>query len=220
MDVILLERIEKLGQMGDVVSVKPGYARNYLLPQNKAVTASENNRAHFETQRTQLEAQNLERKSDAEAVGQKMDGTFVTMVRQAGDAGQLYGSVNARDIASGLLEAGYTVTRNQVSLAEPIKAIGLHEVSIALHPEVSVMVTANVARSEEEAKIQEQTGEAVITTEEEDTFVDEEAPAESAPENGIGEEAALETSAEESDDTGDADDAGADDASQEASEED
>ncbi|MAI11998.1 MAG: 50S ribosomal protein L9 [Rhodospirillaceae bacterium TMED167] len=219
MDVILLERIEKLGQMGDVVSVKPGYARNYLLPQTKAVTASENNRAHFETQRTQLEAQNLERKSDAEAVGKKMDGTFVTMVRQAGDAGQLYGSVNARDIASGLLEAGYTITRNQVSLAEPIKAIGLHEVSIALHPEVSVMVTANVARSEAEAEIQEQTGEAVITTEE-DTFDDEKTPAESAPEDGIGEEAALETSAEESDDTGDADDAGADDASQEASEED
>ena len=204
MDVILLERIEKLGQMGDVVSVKPGYARNYLLPQNKAVTANESNRAHFETQRTQLEAQNLERKSDAEAVGQKIDGTFVTMVRQAGDAGQLYGSVNARDIAIGLLEAGYTVTRNQVSLAEPIKAIGLHEVSIALHPEVSVMVIANVARSEEEAEIQEQTGEAVIAREEENTFVDEEAPAKSAPEDGSGKEAALETSSEESDDAGDA----------------
>ena len=156
MDVILLERIEKLGQMGDVVSVKPGYARNYLLPQNKAVTASKDNIAHFESQRTQLEAKNLEHKSEAEAIGKKMDGTFVTMVRQAGDAGQLYGSVNARDIAHGLIEAGFTVTRNQVSLAEPIKSVGLHEVSIALHPEISVMVTANVARSEEEAEIQEQ----------------------------------------------------------------
>ena len=175
MDVILLERIEKLGQMGDVVSVKPGYARNYLLPQNKAVSASEDNRTHYESQRTQLEAQNLERKSEAEAVGKKMDGTFVTMVRQAGDAGQLYGSVNARDIANGLLEAGYDIARNQVSLAEPIKAIGLHEVIIALHPEVNVTVTANVARSEEEAEIQEQTGEAVIATEEEDTLVGKEA---------------------------------------------
>ena len=217
MDVILLERIEKLGQMGDLVSVKPGYARNYLLPQNKAVTASEDNRTHFETQRTQLEAQNLERKGEAEAVGKKMDGTFLAMVRQAGDAGQLYGSVNARDIASGLLEAGYAVTRNQVSLAEPIKAIGLHEVSIALHPEVSVMVTANVARSAEEAEIQEQTGEAVIATEEEDTRVEEETPAESIPVDKSGEEADLDTSVEESDNTSGANNAGVDDPSQEGS---
>ena len=213
MDVILLERIEKLGQMGEVVSVKPGYARNYLLPQNKAVTASEDNRAHYERQRTQLEAQNLERKNDAESVGKKMAGTFVTMVRQAGDAGQLYGSVNARDITNGLLEAGYDVTRNQVSLAQPIKSIGLHEVRIALHPEVSVMVTANVARSEEEAAIQEQTGEAVITTEE-DVLVDENASAEIIPEEGSNEEALLEVNSNKSDDS---EDGASDEASQEDS---
>ena len=182
MDVILLERIEKLGQMGDVVSVKPGFARNYLLPQNKAVTASEENKSHFETQRTSLEAQNLERRGEAEAVGKKMGGTLVTMVRQAGDAGQLYGSVNSRDIASSLMEAGYNVNRNQVRLAEPIKAIGLHEVSVALHPEVTVIVTANVARSEEEAEIQEQTGEAVISTEETETTIANEASAQTESE--------------------------------------
>ena len=220
MDVILLERIEKLGQMGDLVSVKPGYARNYLLPQNKAVTASEDNRTHFETQRTQLEAQNLERKGEAEAVGKKMDGTFVSMVRQAGDAGQLYGSVNARDIAHGLLEAGFTVTRNQVSLAEPIKSVGLHEVSIALHPEITVVVIANVARSEEEAEIQEQTGEAVIATEEENTFVDEKPRTESVVEDGSDKGAEMQPSAGERDEKGADDDAIAIDAHQDASEED
>ena len=220
MEVILLERIEKLGQMGDVVSVKPGYARNYLLPQNKAVTANKDNIVHFESQRTQLEAQNLERKSEAEAVGKKMDGTFVTMVRQAGDAGQLYGSVNARDIAHGLIEAGFTVTRNQVSLAEPIKSIGLHEVSIALHPEISVMVSANVARSEEEAEIQEQTGEAVIAKEEENTFVDEEPRTESVVEDGSDKGAEMQSSAEESDEKGDDDDASTIDAHQDDSEDD
>jgi len=212
MDVILLERIEKLGQMGDVVSVKPGYARNYLLPQNKAVTASEENKAHFESQRAQLEAQNLEKKSDAEAVGEKMDGTFVVMVRQAGDAGQLYGSVNARDIANGLVDAGYTVGRNQVSLEEPIKSIGLHTVSISLHPEVSVSVTANVARSEEEAEIQEQTGEAVVSTEEEEPSLVEEALAEAdaedapaeEPQEEEGSEVASDDSDTESDDAVDA----------------
>ena len=217
MDVILLERVEKLGQMGDVVSVKPGYARNYLLPQNKAVTASKDNIAHFESQRTQLEAQNLNRKSEAEAVGKKMDGTFVTMVRQAGDAGQLYGSVNARDIASGLIEAGYVVTRNQVSLAEPIKAVGLHEVSIALHPEISVKVTANVARSEEEAEIQEQTGEAVISTEEENTFVVEKPLTESVVEDGSDKGTEMQPSADESDEKGADDDARAIDAHQDDS---
>ena len=220
MDVILLERIEKLGQMGDVVSVKPGYARNYLLPQNKAVTASKDNIAHFESQRTQLEAQNLERKSEAEAVGKKMQGTFVTMVRQAGDAGQLYGSVNARDIAHGLLEAGFTLTRNQVSLAEPIKSVGLHEVSIALHPEIAVSVTANVARSEEEAEIQEQTGEAVIATEEGNTFVEQEPHTESVVHDGSDKGAAMQLSAAESDEKGADDDASAIDAHQDDSEDD
>ncbi len=167
MEVILLERIEKLGQMGDVVNVRPGYARNYLLPQKKAVGASETNRKQFEARRAQLEAQNLERKSEAEKVAVKVDGIYVTMIRQAGDAGQLYGSVNARDIAVGVSEAGFTVERRQVNLDQPIKSIGLHPVRIALHPEVSVTVTVNVARSPEEAKIQEDTGEAVIRTEEE-----------------------------------------------------
>ncbi len=167
MEVILLERIEKLGQMGDVVNVKPGYARNYLLPKKKAVSATGENKAHFEQQRAQLEAENLERKSEAEAVAGKMDGQLVVMIRQAGDAGQLYGSVNARDIASGLTEAGFTVGRQQVRLESPIKAIGLHPVHVSLHPEVSVTVTANVARSDDEARIQEETGEAVIAQEDE-----------------------------------------------------
>ena len=216
MEVILLERVEKLGQMGDVVSVKPGYARNYLLPQNKAVTANPDNRAHFEAQRTQLEARNLELRSEAEGVGQKMDGTFVTMIRQAGDAGQLYGSVNARDISRGLVEAGYTVTRNQVSLTAPIKTIGLHKVSISLHPEVSIMVLANVARSDEEAEIQEKTGEAVIATQEDDIIMDEDPIAEAAPEDGIGKEAALENEAEENAETGYIDDVGVEGAPQDA----
>ena len=220
MDVILLERIEKLGQMGDVVSVKPGYARNYLLPQNKAVTASKDNIAHFESQRTQLEAQNLERKGEAEAVRKKMQGTFVTMVRQAGDTGQLYGSVNARDIAHGLLEAGFTVTRDQVSLAEPIKSVGLHEVSIALHPEITVSVTANVARSEEEAEIQEQTGEAVIAAEEQNTLVDEEPRTDSVVEDGGAKVAETQPSNEESDGKDANDDTSAIDAHQDDSEED
>lgn len=168
MEVILLERIEKLGQMGDVVTVKAGYARNYLLPKKKAVPATAESKAHFETQRAQLEAENLEHKSEAEAVAAKMDGVLVMMVRQAGDAGQLYGSVSARDVAAGLTEAGFTVARQQVSLDQPIKAIGLHPVTVTLHPEVSVTVTANVARSEEEAAIQERTGEAVLGAEEEE----------------------------------------------------
>ena len=167
MEVILLERIEKLGQMGDVVNVKPGYARNYLLPQRKAVSATGENKAHFEQQRAQLEAENLERKSEAEAVAGKMDGQLVVMIRQAGDAGQLYGSVNARDISTGLTEAGFTVGRQQVRLESPIKTIGLHPVHVSLHPEVSVTVTANVARSDDEARIQEETGEAVIAQEDE-----------------------------------------------------
>ena len=174
MDVILLERIDKLGQMGDVVSVKPGYARNYLLPKNKAVTASKENKTHFETQRAQLEAQSLERKSEAESVGTKMTGTTIILVRQAGDTGQLYGSVNARDIANALAEAGYITNRNQVRLVNPIKTVGLHEINISLHPEVTVTVNVNVARSEEEATIQEQTGEAIISAEvDEVSLVDE-----------------------------------------------
>ncbi len=167
MEVILLERIEKLGQMGDIVNVRQGYARNYLLPQKKAVTATEASKKQFEARRAQLEAQNLERRKDAEKVAVKLDGLFVVMIRQAGEAGQLYGSVNGRDIANGVTEAGFTVERRQINLDQPIKNLGLHPVRVALHPEVSVTVTVNVARSAEEAKIQEETGEAVVRTDEE-----------------------------------------------------
>lgn len=210
MEVILLERIEKLGQMGDVVNVKPGFARNYLLPKKKAVTASAANREHFETQRGQLEAQNLEQKSEAEGVGQKLDGLFVVMVRQAGDAGQLYGSVNARDVASGVTDAGFSITRSQISLEKPIKTIGLHPVSVALHPEVTVTVTANVARSEDEAIIQEQTGEAVVSTEEEEKRAAE-AEAEKAA-SAAEAEAEAESDDADASESGDADASESDDA--------
>ncbi|MEK9754687.1 MAG: 50S ribosomal protein L9, partial [Rhodospirillaceae bacterium] len=178
MQVILMERIEKLGQMGDVVKVKPGFARNYLLPKGKALRAAEANIKQFETQKAQLEAQNLERKSEAEAVAGKMDDVSVVLVRQAGEGGQLYGSVNTRDIAIALTEAGYGVTRQQVRLDRPIKTLGLHDLKVALHPEVSVTVTANVARSTDEAEIQEKTGKAVLSqAEEEARIVAEEAAA-------------------------------------------
>lgn len=163
MDVILLERIEKLGQMGDVVSVKPGFARNFLLPEGKALRATDNNKALFETQRAQLEAENLKRKQDAEAVADKMGDVTVVLIRQAGDAGQLYGSVTARDIAEAVTEAGATIKRSQVVLADPIKTIGMHEVKVTLHSEVTITVTANVARSTDEAKTQEETGGAVLS---------------------------------------------------------
>ncbi|MDG2204641.1 MAG: 50S ribosomal protein L9, partial [Alphaproteobacteria bacterium] len=144
MQVILMERIEKLGQMGDIVNVKPGFARNFLLPKGKALRATEENIKHFETRKAQLEAQNLDLKSDAKAVGTKMNGATVILVRQAGEGGQLYGSVNARDIAQALNDNGFIVGRNQVRLDQPIKTLGLHNVSLTLHPEVSVTVTANV----------------------------------------------------------------------------
>lgn len=158
MEVILLERIEKLGQMGELVVVKPGFARNFLLPQKKAVTATEEHKKQFESQRVYLEAQNLEQKAEAEKVGKKLAGQKIIMVRQAGDAGQLYGSVSARDISEGVTEAGFSINRNQIKLGEPIKSIGLCDVVVNLHPEVSVSITVNVARSIDEAKIQDQTG--------------------------------------------------------------
>jgi large subunit ribosomal protein L9 len=166
MEVILLQRIESLGQMGDVVNVKPGYARNYLLPQKKALRATEDNRRQFEERRTQLEADNLDRRNDAEAVAAKMGDLTIYLQRQAGDAGQLYGSVSAGDIAIAVSEAGFTLTRKQVQLDRPIKAIGLHTVRLDLHPEVAVAVTANVARSEEEASVQAKTGRAVVHADE------------------------------------------------------
>ncbi|MCJ8309669.1 MAG: 50S ribosomal protein L9 [Rhizobiaceae bacterium] len=151
MDVILLERIAKLGQMGDTVTVKDGYARNFLLPQGKALRANKANMAHFESQRAHLEARNLERKNEAEAVSEKLSGNTYVAVRSAGETGQLYGSVAARDIVAILEEEGFSVGRSQIELRAPIKIIGLHNVIIALHPEVEAEITMNVARSEDEA---------------------------------------------------------------------
>ncbi|ABS13297.1 MULTISPECIES: 50S ribosomal protein L9 [Brucella/Ochrobactrum group] len=154
MEVILLERIGRLGQMGETVKVKDGYARNFLLPQGKALRANEANKKKFEGQRAQLEAQNLERKNEAQAVAEKLNGESFIVVRSAGETGQLYGSVSTRDIADIISANGFTLHRNQVELNHPIKAIGLHEVSISLHPEVQVQVTVNIARSTEEAERQ------------------------------------------------------------------
>ena len=154
MDVILLERIARLGQMGDVVKVKDGYARNFLLPKGRALRANEANRKKFESQRTQLEARNLERKSEAQAIADRLDGKSFVVVRSAGETGQLYGSVSTRDIADILTAEGFSVSRNQVELNHPIKAIGLTNVAIALHPEVEVTVTLNIARTADEAERQ------------------------------------------------------------------
>jgi large subunit ribosomal protein L9 len=165
MEVILLERVEKLGQIGEVVKVKPGYARNYLLPQKKALRATEANRARFESQRHQIEANNLKRRQEAEGVSGKVDGMSVVLVRQAGENGQLFGSVSPRDIAEAICAKGVTIDRRQVVLDKPIKALGLFPVRVALHPEVIVTVTANVAKSEEEAEIQIKNGGFVGATE-------------------------------------------------------
>lgn len=154
MDIILLERVENLGQMGDVVKVKAGYARNFLLPQKKALRASKDNIAYFETQKAQLEAQNIQRRQEAEAVAGKMEGMTVVLIRSAGDTGQLYGSVSSRDVADAVVEGGATVDRRQVELERPIKTLGMHPVRVRLHPEVAITVTANVARSEDEAEAQ------------------------------------------------------------------
>jgi large subunit ribosomal protein L9 len=161
MNVILLERIEKLGQMGDVVTVKPGFARNYLLPQRKAMRATKENIASFEIQRGQLETENLERRGEAEAVAAKLEGLSVTLIRQAGDTGQLYGSVTVRDMAKAVTEAGFTVDRKQIVLDSAIKMLGLHQVRVRLHPEVTAGVSANVARSEADAEQQASTGHVV-----------------------------------------------------------
>ncbi|TCL09170.1 LSU ribosomal protein L9P [Shimia isoporae] len=154
MQVILLERVAKLGQMGDVVDVKPGYARNFLLPQGKALTASDANVASFEAQKAQLEARNLETKKEAEALAEKLDGEQFIVIRSASDAGALYGSVTPRDAAEAATEAGFTVDKKQIVLAKPIKDLGLHAVHVLLHPEVDVTIHLNVARSEEEAELQ------------------------------------------------------------------
>ena len=154
MQVILLERVAKLGQMGDVVNVKDGYARNYLLPQKKALRASEENIRAFEAQKAQLEARNLETRKEAEALAEKLDGQQFVVIRSASESGSLYGSVSTRDAAEAATEAGFSIDRRQVSLTRPIKELGLHVVSVRLHPEVEVEITLNVARSPEEAELQ------------------------------------------------------------------
>ena len=170
MEIILLERIRHLGQMGDVVKVKPGYARNYLLPQGKALRANKDNLAQFEAQKAELEARNAEARENAEGVASGMEGLRVTLIRQASETGHLYGSVSARDIATAVNEQGYTVTHNQVVLERPIKTLGVFDVSLHLHAEVEVTVSVNVARSEQEAEAQltggEPSTEAIFETEE------------------------------------------------------
>jgi large subunit ribosomal protein L9 len=165
MDVILLERVAKLGQMGETVKVRSGYARNFLLPRGKALRATEANKKHFDAQRAQLEARNLERRKEAETVGEKLNGQSFIILRQSGETGVLYGSVSTRDLAEIMTQNGFTVDRNQIAINQPIKTIGLHAVPVALHPEVEVQVTINVARSPEEAERQAR-GEAVTTREE------------------------------------------------------
>jgi len=170
MNVILLERVENLGQMGQVVKVKNGFARNYLLPRRKALRATQENKAVFESQRAQLVATNIEKRKEAEVVAAKLDGLKVTLIRQAGDGGQLYGSVSVRDIATAITDAGISVDRRQVQMDRPIKMLGLHDLRVSLHPEVAVTVTANVARSEDEAAAQAR-GETMIGR---DAFEEEE----------------------------------------------
>ena len=167
MEVILLERVAKLGQIGDVVRVKDGYARNFLLPKGKALRATQDNKARFETMKSQLEARNLELRSEAEKVGQKLDGQTFVVVRQAAESGQLYGSVSARDVAVLLTDGGFSIDRGQIELNAPIKTIGLHKVPISLHPEVAVSVTVNVARNTDEAERQAR-GETVLGREAEE----------------------------------------------------
>ena len=162
MEVVLLERVEKLGAIGDVVHVKDGFARNFLLPRKKALRATEANIARFEKERHVLEARNAEQKAAASTIGASLDGQSVTIIRQAGESGQLYGSVSPRDIAAALTEKGFEVARSDVKLDKPIKALGLHTVAVALHAEVKVSVTVNVARSPEEAERQAR-GEVIVT---------------------------------------------------------
>lgn len=161
MEVILLERIEKLGQMGDVVNVKTGFARNYLLPQNKALRKTKQNLSRFESERAQLEADNLTRKNEAENIAGKLENMNFTIIRAAGETGQLYGSVTSRDIAESVTKAGISISKNQVILNRALKVLGLEPIRISLHPEVSVEVTANIARNKEEAEQQLSQGYAV-----------------------------------------------------------
>lgn len=190
MQVILLQRIGRLGQMGDVVTVKDGFARNFLLPQGKALRANKDNLAHFESRRAQLEATNLEQKKDAEAVATKLDGQIFVAIRTAGDTGQLYGSVSTRDISEVVTAGGFTIHRNQVLLDRPIKTLGVHEARVALHPEVIVGVKINVARSQDEADRQARGEDVTMVREEkldietfnpEDAFEEGAAPGDEQP---------------------------------------
>jgi large subunit ribosomal protein L9 len=177
MDVILLERVEKLGKMGEIVRVRPGYARNYLLPQKKAVRATEDNLARFEEERAQLETANETRRDEAQRQAEQHEGLSVVLIRQAGEAGQLYGSVSTRDIADAVSAVGPQVRRQQIPLDNPIKAVGLYQVPVALHPEVILTVTVNVARSQDEADVQIRIGgpaSRAAEMEEEEDFLDEE----------------------------------------------
>jgi len=166
-ELILLQRVEKLGQMGEKVKVKPGYARNYLLPQKKAIRANKDNLARFEAQRAQLEALNLKRREEAERVAERVGGLSVVIIRQAGEAGSLYGSVSSRDISDACGPAGLTIDRSQVVLDHPIKTLGVRSVRVMLHPEVSIQVGVNVARSKEEAEKQAR-GERVASNQDDD----------------------------------------------------
>jgi large subunit ribosomal protein L9 len=170
MQVILLERIGRLGQMGDVVNVKNGFARNFLLPQKKALRATQENLARFEKNRSQLEARDLELKKEAEAVAGKLGSKIFTAIRQAGDTGQLYGSVTTRDIAEVVTSGGFSIDRRQVVLDRPIKALGIHPIKVALHPEVIVQVSLNVARTEEEAERQARGEDVTVIKEEASTL--------------------------------------------------
>ena len=183
MQIILLERVEKLGQMGDLVNVKPGYARNYLLPQGKALRANKANLERFESEKAQREADNLTRRSEAETEAAKMDGLAVSMVRAASEMGQLFGSVTSRDIAEAVTEAGFTIDRSQVIMEKSIKTLGLSDTRIRLHPEVTVSVVVNVARSLDEAETQLRTGVAVTGgIDDDDDDMEMEAAAEAATE--------------------------------------
>jgi large subunit ribosomal protein L9 len=204
MDVILLERIEKLGSIGDVVKVKNGYARNFLLPRGKALRANDSNRKVFEANREKIEAQNAERRGAAEVDSKHVDGTRIQLIRQASNTGQLYGSVSARDLSEALEAAGHKIAKNQIVLDKPIKAIGVQEVKIALHPEVSVTIFVNIARSPEEAELQEAGKDVMAEMFEKDVagFIEERdetlEPGEIAAEPAAAEEAAHEEASEES----------------------
>lgn len=187
MQVILLERIGRLGQMGDVVRVRDGYARNFLLPQGKALRATDENRKQFETQRVHLEARNLEMKKEAEVVAGRLDGQVFIAIRQAGDTGQLYGSVSTRDIADVIGEGGFSIDRRQVLLDRPIKALGVHEIKLQLHPEVVVKASLNVARSTDEADRQARGEDVTVIRDEQldiETYSEEDAFEQGPPGTG------------------------------------